>query len=190
MPDNSQSGSVPDLRTVVEHCLPRLTIISAVLNIYEGTGNAAALREIIGQLQSALPFTSEQGGSPDFIVNATFRVTRQQVAPLLFCGFKGSRKPYWEIVAVTEPSTLKFRAHSSVILRLLDCPLNEGGWLGLTRGAESEVLRLDLPSIANGLNVMASKYPRHFADFLNENIDAITGDVFLQCCLLGEVAYE
>jgi hypothetical protein len=36
---------------------------------------------------------------------------------------------------------------------------------------------------------MAQAYTRHFADFINQNDDAITGDVFLQCCLLGEVLY-
>jgi hypothetical protein len=31
--------------------------------------------------------------------------------------------------------------------------------------------------------------PRHFADVLNENDDAGTGDVFLQCCLFGEIIF-
>jgi len=37
--------------------------------------------------------------------------------------------------------------------------------------------------------VMAKKEPRHFADFLKEDYDETTGDVFLQCCLFGEVIY-
>ena len=41
--------------------------------------------------------------------------------------------------------------------------------------------------LVRGLAVMSSKYPRHFADFIAENEDAVTGDVFLQCCLFGEV---
>jgi hypothetical protein len=36
---------------------------------------------------------------------------------------------------------------------------------------------------------MAREAPQHFADFLNENDDADTGDVFVQCCLLGEIRY-
>ena len=40
-----------------------------------------------------------------------------------------------------------------------------------------------------GLQVMANKYPRHFADFLAENDDAGTADVYLQCCLFGEIVY-
>ena len=49
--------------------------------------------------------------------------------------------------------------------------------------------RLDLNAIKKGLQIMAEKYPRHMGDFLNENDDADTGDVFLQCCLFGEAIY-
>lgn len=49
--------------------------------------------------------------------------------------------------------------------------------------------RLDFATIQRGLRVMLDKYPRHFADAVGENADAITGDVFLQCCLFGEIVY-
>ena len=49
---------------------------------------------------------------------------------------------------------------------------------------------LDGDKITHGLKVMADKYPKHFADFLAENDDATTGDVFLQCCTFGEVRYS
>jgi hypothetical protein len=49
--------------------------------------------------------------------------------------------------------------------------------------------RLDMAAIKNGLKVMAEKYPHHWQDFVSENDDAITGDVFLQCCLFGEIVY-
>jgi hypothetical protein len=48
---------------------------------------------------------------------------------------------------------------------------------------------LDRVAILEGLRIMAEKEPRHFADFMTENDDADTGDVFLQCCLYGEVIY-
>jgi len=49
--------------------------------------------------------------------------------------------------------------------------------------------RLDLEAIRKGLRVMADKFPKHFGDVLDENDDAETGDVFLQCCLFGDVIY-
>lgn len=48
---------------------------------------------------------------------------------------------------------------------------------------------IDSAALVNGLRLMASDQPRHFADFVAENDDAITGDVFLQCVLLKAVIY-
>ena len=50
-------------------------------------------------------------------------------------------------------------------------------------------LTLNREKLIAGLQVMASKYPRHFANFMSENDDAETGDVYLQCCLFGEIVY-
>ena len=49
---------------------------------------------------------------------------------------------------------------------------------------------LDRESLVIGLKVMAEKYTRHFDNFINENEDAETCDVYLQCCLFGEVVYR
>lgn len=49
---------------------------------------------------------------------------------------------------------------------------------------------LTLGKIRKGLRVFAKKYPDHFADFMRDNYDMTTGDVFLQCCLLGETKYS
>lgn len=49
--------------------------------------------------------------------------------------------------------------------------------------------RLDRKAVERGLQVMAEKYPQHLSDIVHENDDATTGDVLLQCALLGEVVY-
>jgi hypothetical protein len=36
---------------------------------------------------------------------------------------------------------------------------------------------------------MRDQYPRHYADLVEENDDAITGDVFLQLAVFGELIY-
>ena len=61
--------------------------------------------------------------------------------------------------------------------------------LELEVDGETETYTLTREKLIAGLQVMASKYPRHFADVLNENDDAGTGDVFLQCCLFGEIIF-
>ena len=48
---------------------------------------------------------------------------------------------------------------------------------------------LNLEVVKKGLEIMATKYPKHFADFIAENEDAGTGDIALQCMLFGEAKY-
>jgi hypothetical protein len=48
---------------------------------------------------------------------------------------------------------------------------------------------LDLNTIRTGMVVIAQKYPHHFKDILSGDCDATTGDVFLQCCVFGELIY-
>lgn len=49
--------------------------------------------------------------------------------------------------------------------------------------------QLDGTKIQRGLELMARDYPHHWHDVVTQNQDAITGDVFLQLCLFGEVRY-
>ena len=40
--------------------------------------------------------------------------------------------------------------------------------------------------IKKGIEIMAEKYPGHFNDWMEENDDAVTSDVFGQCIVYGE----
>lgn len=72
-----------------------------------------------------------------------------------------------------------------------DVPFVPGGWLEVCDGEDQSrsPIRLDREAIIKGLNIFATKYPRHFGNFINDNADAETGDVFLQCCCFGEAIY-
>ncbi len=48
---------------------------------------------------------------------------------------------------------------------------------------------LNRANLEAALSLMATKYPHHFADILNENDDATTGDVLVQLALFGELVY-
>ena len=48
---------------------------------------------------------------------------------------------------------------------------------------------LNRESLRKGIQVMHDEYRRHFDDMVNENADAITGDVLLQCAVFGRVIY-
>lgn len=66
------------------------------------------------------------------------------------------------------------------------------------RSGKTKAHRFDLEAIKRGLSLMAhggpeGKHwecgPRHFTDWVNEEDDATTADIFLQCCVLGDIVY-
>jgi len=48
---------------------------------------------------------------------------------------------------------------------------------------------LDDVIMRRGLKTMAKREFRHFVDFMREEDDAVTADVWLQCAILGKVFY-
>jgi len=189
-----QESKTPDssaLSSVIEDCLPKLQAISLALDTYGNEDHAAMLHEVIAQLQKAVPTQSgSASGSMDFVVNARFKVSRQQVAAVLWHAF-GSEITWLKVAEVVEPPTLRFHSIEHTIVRLVDYPLNEGGSLGIvSTEPASDVFRLDLNSIGLGLDALATKYPRHFADLIHGTTDAITANALLQCCLFGELIHE
>lgn len=175
------------LGTVVASCLQRLRILALNIDIYGSEEDAANLREIIQELETTSPQKPDTPAG-DFVVQGLFKVRRAQVANLLCCAFGESAPSRFEIIEFIQPPSFGFRAHPALVPRHLDYPLNEGGWLGIRSNEHgSELFRLDLKSIASGLNTMASECPRHFVDFLNHTADSITGDAFLQCCFFGKM---
>jgi hypothetical protein len=179
-----------DLEIVVQNCLPKLSVLWTAIDIYGCPQNAAVLREVIDELQGAVPPRAISAGPMEFVANGLFRIPRSQVAQLLSIILNASPDASYEIVDSRMPPAFGFRSDQDAIFRELDYPLNEGGSLGIVRkGLNSAGRQLNLKSISEGLNVMATHCPRHFADFLNEAADVVTAGVFLQCCLFGELIY-
>jgi hypothetical protein len=111
-------------------------------------------------------------------------VSEQDVKDLLECAFY-SGVDYWASVAkVVDPNERHYTC---------EIPLDPEGEVHIAEddvnGEPYKMHILNREKVIQGLHIMAEKYPRHFGDFINENADAITGDVFLQCCLLGEIVY-
>jgi hypothetical protein len=68
-------------------------------------------------------------------------------------------------------------------------PFHTGCSLLIAEHEKPGFLTLNKDTIAKGLQVFQKDYPRHFGNFLSGDDDAETGDVFLQCCLFGELVY-
>jgi hypothetical protein len=178
------------LSTTVQRCLTNLQAVSLSVETYGNESDASTLRQVIDQLRSACPIQGPICDAPlDFVVCGTFKVTRQQAANALWHAFTGEL-PWFRIIETVPPPKLRFRSIDQTNPGIVDYPLNEGGAVRMeTTEQVAQKLELRLDIIAQGLEVLATYYPRHFADLVNDNADSITADALLQCCLFGEIIY-
>lgn len=74
---------------------------------------------------------------------------------------------------------------------LHEVPMNPGGSLLLTDSEDGDKQYTITPSVLQrGLECMAAKYPYHFSHIVSGDTDGTTADVFVQCCVFGEVRYS
>jgi hypothetical protein len=59
----------------------------------------------------------------------------------------------------------------------------------LYENEEPEKYHITIENVKKGLELMRDQYPRHYADLMEENDDLITGDVWLQLAVFGELIY-
>lgn len=143
-----------------------------------------------------------------FKIQTTRTITREQVANLLCSAFEGGSNYWYRIEEFHAPSKFEFNTGADLkkpagYFKHVDYPLNPGGYLTVSdyhgaegvKGENVKNRRLNLRSIERGLNLLAQAhaegkdYGHHWRDFVEENDDATTADVFLQFCLFGEVVY-
>lgn len=60
---------------------------------------------------------------------------------------------------------------------------------GSSEGDNNVTTFIGPKDLKEGLILMARDYPHHFADMINDNGDANTGDVLLQCVVLKDVVF-
>jgi len=73
---------------------------------------------------------------------------------------------------------------------LHEIPLRLNGYIAINHKEENGIPKiLCVASLKQGWRILEEKYPIHFNDAINDQHDATTADVFLQCCLFGEVIY-
>ena len=125
------------------------------------------------------------------------------IANTLASAFEGGANYWIEEIDPKAPPAAKLVRHmpdlGDGLYPHIDYPLSEGGKV-LVECSEDHPNParkdgrwvLDRAAIAKGLAVMAAKYPGHFGNMVDEehgNADAETGDVFVQCCLFGELVF-
>ena len=114
-----------------------------------------------------------------------------RIACLLVGAFEGGSNYWYVIDEFIKPKPLDYQMDEDSVCKYTDYPLSTGGALIISDcEGDYKGMRLDLDSIKKGLEVMANmKANWHWTNFLQEQDDAETADVFLQCCLFGEVIF-
>jgi hypothetical protein len=113
-----------------------------------------------------------------------YPITEERVFCVLTSAFEGGSNYWISSVEIGDDKTGVPRMSWTFVQ---DIPL-VGGCLEITDD-EGNVHALNKDKLCEGLKTMATKFQRHFMDLITENDDAETGDVFLQCCLFGDVIY-
>lgn len=124
----------------------------------------------------------------------TIKFTDLEIASLLCNAWEGGSN-YWinsiERYSPSLPSNQKLEGQYFPRFQL--APFHTGGFVEFTcenpMGKGFKVCRLDRQAIDKGLTLFPTVAPKHFADWIAENDDATTGDVFLQLCIFGEVIF-
>lgn len=128
-------------------------------------------------------------------VQTTLEISLDRISSLLISAFEGGSNYWYRIEKFVKP-----REPAPAWADFPECrhawyPLVKGGALVVsdyhgnegTKGMTTKVV--DLAAIQAGLGLMAKESPRHWSNFINEDDDSETGDVFLQYVVLGEIVY-
>ena len=117
----------------------------------------------------------------DFEVVTKTKVTRERISDLLCNAFEGGSN-YWvgQLKILEEGLTDSKYAHDQIAY---------GATVKLYDDEAETTYIIGAAQVQRGLARLAEDYTHHWIDFINENDDATTGDVFLQCIVFGEVIY-
>jgi len=122
-----------------------------------------------------------------FEVSTKTQISRETISDLLCTAFEGG-STYW----VNELFIMKDAPDSMRPDDFSGYASEHGAYGGILKIFDNEAETTYLLSdteIQRGLNRMAEDHCHHWMDLINENMDADTADVFLQCCVFGEVVY-
>lgn len=121
--------------------------------------------------------------------------TLKRVADLLCIGLESGTYATFGVDAdgyIAPPEVFRWNEDDRHVYRHVQYPCSPGGaaLLFCRHDGQHTRYRLDLSALYRGLAVFSMDYPKSFAEFIKENEDALVGDAFIQCALLGEVIYS
>ncbi len=117
-------------------------------------------------------------------------VTAQMVADLMVTAFEGGSN-YWctsldyiKTPAEVVPNGVVVYSHPEFWAGDFELLLTDA-----EAGEDDGAIRIKSEDVIKGVQLMADKHRAHFRNWIEEDYDAETGDVFLQLCCFGEVRY-
>lgn len=124
---------------------------------------------------------------------ATSQISASDLANLAVTAFEyndmtaswcGSAKPACPVPTGTGPwySQAEFWDGPFQIAVTFDGPNDE-------EGSRASGAVIGAAEVQAGITKMANDYPSHWGDFISDNYDAVTADVWWQCCVLGDIVY-
>lgn len=123
-----------------------------------------------------------------FTITTQINLPEERIKDLLCCALEGGSNYWYNIKKYINPNKVK------VEFKHIDLPFIDGCGLviedieeGGDEGIHFNILNKE--SMQKGLQIMADKYPEHFKNIIEDNEDAETGDVFLQCSVLGDIVF-
>jgi len=112
-------------------------------------------------------------------------VTPEAVANLIIAAFEGGSN-YW----IDKVRHISGNSNEKPYYADPQLYMDPDFLIEITDNDEEDRWNLNQRAIVRGLDLLGSvAHGRHLADFLSENDDAETADVFLQLCLFGDVVY-
>ena len=121
----------------------------------------------------------------EITISVPITVSEQMLSNLLISALEGGSN-YW----IRELSL--FDRYAKRTRRLTDNPVRNLQSIMVLADDDGTWYRVDMPPhpcLEKGLKIMAANHTNHFTNLINDDDDAETGDVFIQCCIFGEVLY-
>ena len=116
-------------------------------------------------------------------MNTIINVSSDSISHLLCCAFEGGVGYWCQLTRYTldDEGVLDYDSLADTSQDL--------EWVVVDLHSNREVHTVTPKKLQHGLSIMGEKYPRHLSNLIEGKYDSITGDVFLQCALFGEIVY-
>ena len=113
------------------------------------------------------------------------KVSGQELSHLLVGAIEGGSNYWYGDVRFDFPDRTSGEMYDDAFARCIDAGLD----FNIHFDTEDGIFILNTSKVVSGCMSMARENSEHWSDFINDNHDAITADVWLQHCLFNEVVY-